>query len=260
MSLCCNSSKTRLPEPHGLPDVPSPTPHLSPTPSPSYKKPGLGSPGPRQEIAHFLPLLPDFWTMQAFSRQFSKDVLHTLICTDSHSPARIRLPATSSIVPPGPSSTHLPPCNSKWICDASLPSSTGHPVSCFQAHMCPLVVFFSWSHLLPDEYALRCQLKEGGKKVQTTTLFYFSDKLKPACHPSRLAPAAALIRGNRNNCTQFSNNLDWLVSKLERLESSSGAPAVTHCFLKYTLSFLPAPPHPHSTPSQRPKATARLIG
>ena len=34
--------------------------------------------------------------------------------------------------------------------------------------------------------------------------------------------AAALIRGNRNNCTQFSNNLDWLVSKLERLESSSG--------------------------------------
>lgn len=33
---------------------------------------------------------------------------------------------------------------------------------------------------------------------------------------------AALIRGNRNNCTQFSQNLDWLVSKLERLESSSG--------------------------------------
>lgn len=39
---------------------------------------------------------------------------------------------------------------------------------------------------------------------------------------SPLSPAAALIRGNRNNCTQFSNNLDWLVSKLERLESSSG--------------------------------------
>lgn len=37
-----------------------------------------------------------------------------------------------------------------------------------------------------------------------------------------LCPAAALIRGNRNNCTQFSNNLDWLVNKLERLESSSG--------------------------------------
>lgn len=34
--------------------------------------------------------------------------------------------------------------------------------------------------------------------------------------------AAALIRGNRNNCTQFSRKLDWLVSKLERLESSSG--------------------------------------
>lgn len=35
-------------------------------------------------------------------------------------------------------------------------------------------------------------------------------------------PLAALIRGNRTNCTQFSRKLDWLVSKLERLESSSG--------------------------------------
>ncbi|KAM9788018.1 ryanodine receptor 3-like isoform 5-T5 [Syngnathus typhle] len=42
---------------------------------------------------------------------------------------------------------------------------------------------------------------------------------------------AALIRGNRINCTQFSNNLDWLVSKLERLESSSGILEVLHCIL-----------------------------
>ncbi|XP_061668950.1 ryanodine receptor 3 [Syngnathoides biaculeatus] len=42
---------------------------------------------------------------------------------------------------------------------------------------------------------------------------------------------AALIRGNRNNCTQFSQNLDWLVSKLERLESSSGILEVLHCVL-----------------------------
>ncbi|XP_052001465.1 LOW QUALITY PROTEIN: ryanodine receptor 3 [Xyrauchen texanus] len=42
---------------------------------------------------------------------------------------------------------------------------------------------------------------------------------------------AALIRGNRNNCTQFSQNLDWLVSKLERLESSSGILEVLHCIL-----------------------------
>ncbi|KAG7238575.1 hypothetical protein INR49_030848, partial [Caranx melampygus] len=42
---------------------------------------------------------------------------------------------------------------------------------------------------------------------------------------------SALIRGNRNNCTQFSNNLDWLVSKLERLESSSGILEVLHCIL-----------------------------
>uniref|UniRef100_A0A8C9X3E5 Ryanodine receptor 3 n=1 Tax=Sander lucioperca TaxID=283035 RepID=A0A8C9X3E5_SANLU len=42
---------------------------------------------------------------------------------------------------------------------------------------------------------------------------------------------AALIRGNRNNCTQFSRKLDWLVSKLERLESSSGILEVLHCIL-----------------------------
>uniref|UniRef100_A0A672FJE4 Ryanodine receptor 3 n=1 Tax=Salarias fasciatus TaxID=181472 RepID=A0A672FJE4_SALFA len=42
---------------------------------------------------------------------------------------------------------------------------------------------------------------------------------------------ASLIRGNRNNCTQFSRKLDWLVSKLERLESSSGILEVLHCIL-----------------------------
>ncbi|XP_029705796.1 ryanodine receptor 3 isoform X13 [Takifugu rubripes] len=42
---------------------------------------------------------------------------------------------------------------------------------------------------------------------------------------------AALIRGNRTNCTQFSHKLDWLVSKLERLESSSGILEVLHCIL-----------------------------
>uniref|UniRef100_A0A672SAJ0 Ryanodine receptor 3 n=1 Tax=Sinocyclocheilus grahami TaxID=75366 RepID=A0A672SAJ0_SINGR len=42
---------------------------------------------------------------------------------------------------------------------------------------------------------------------------------------------ATLIRGNRTNCTQFSRKLDWLVSKLERLESSSGILEVLHCIL-----------------------------
>ncbi|XP_069065087.1 ryanodine receptor 3 isoform X1 [Pleurodeles waltl] len=42
---------------------------------------------------------------------------------------------------------------------------------------------------------------------------------------------AALIRGNRSNCAQFSYNLDWLVSKLDRLESSSGILEVLHCIL-----------------------------
>uniref|UniRef100_A0AAR2LQ41 Ryanodine receptor 1 n=1 Tax=Pygocentrus nattereri TaxID=42514 RepID=A0AAR2LQ41_PYGNA len=34
---------------------------------------------------------------------------------------------------------------------------------------------------------------------------------------------ASLIRGNRANCALFCDNLDWLVSKLDRLEASSGA-------------------------------------
>ncbi|GCB66000.1 hypothetical protein scyTo_0014941, partial [Scyliorhinus torazame] len=42
---------------------------------------------------------------------------------------------------------------------------------------------------------------------------------------------AALIRGNRSNCAKFSKNLDWLVSKLDRLESSSGILEVLHCIL-----------------------------
>ncbi|KAB1263105.1 Ryanodine receptor 2 [Camelus dromedarius] len=36
---------------------------------------------------------------------------------------------------------------------------------------------------------------------------------------------AALIRGNRKNCAQFSGSLDWLISQLERLEASSELPA-----------------------------------
>ncbi|KAF3691469.1 Ryanodine receptor 2 [Channa argus] len=39
--------------------------------------------------------------------------------------------------------------------------------------------------------------------------------------------AAALIRGNRKNCAQFSGSLDWLISRLEQLEASSGAGVVS---------------------------------
>nr|XP_032804165.1 ryanodine receptor 2-like isoform X12 [Petromyzon marinus] len=42
---------------------------------------------------------------------------------------------------------------------------------------------------------------------------------------------AALIRGNHRNCAQFSSSLDWLVSRLERLEASSGILEVLHCVL-----------------------------
>ncbi|XP_030643358.1 ryanodine receptor 2 [Chanos chanos] len=42
---------------------------------------------------------------------------------------------------------------------------------------------------------------------------------------------AVLIRGNRNNCAQFSGSLDWLISRLEKLEASSGILEVLHCVL-----------------------------
>lgn len=186
--------------------------------------------------------------MQALPRQLSKDVLHTLICTGSHPPAGIRVPATSSVVPPPVPPPHT--CRHAALSGFATPRSffpqrvTLSPA--FRAGTHVLVVSFltsppSLSHLLPDEYVLRCQLKkEKKKRFRQRHCFIFCRRrrqTKPACHPSRLAPAAALIRGNRNNCTQFSNNLDWLVSKLERLESSSGTPVVTlkHLFRRTTV-------------------------
>ncbi|TTS33136.1 Ryanodine receptor 2 [Bagarius yarrelli] len=41
----------------------------------------------------------------------------------------------------------------------------------------------------------------------------------------------SLIRGNRANCALFCDNLDWLVSKLDRLEASSGILEVLYCIL-----------------------------
>ena len=53
-----------------------------------------------------------------------------------------------------------------------------------------------------------------------------------------LTPIAAMIRGNRANCSQFasSKRLDWLVNRLESQESSTGSP----CF-HAALNTLPAP-------------------
>ncbi|XP_061600533.1 ryanodine receptor 2 isoform X1 [Cololabis saira] len=42
---------------------------------------------------------------------------------------------------------------------------------------------------------------------------------------------AALIRGNQANCARFSGSVDWLISKLDRLEASSGVLEVLHCVL-----------------------------
>ncbi|KAL4647687.1 ryanodine receptor 1-like isoform X1 [Arapaima gigas] len=42
---------------------------------------------------------------------------------------------------------------------------------------------------------------------------------------------ASLIRGNRANCALFCDNLDWLVSKLDRLEASGGILEVLYCVL-----------------------------
>ena len=46
-----------------------------------------------------------------------------------------------------------------------------------------------------------------------------------SCLFSLVLLPAALIRGNRKNCAQFSGSLDWLISRLERLEASSGRSA-----------------------------------
>ncbi|KAM9364976.1 ryanodine receptor 2 [Pholidichthys leucotaenia] len=42
---------------------------------------------------------------------------------------------------------------------------------------------------------------------------------------------AALLRGNRVNCAHFSGSLDWLISRLDRREASSGVLEVLHCVL-----------------------------
>lgn len=63
--------------------------------------------------------------------------------------------------------------------------------------------------------------------MDTFSYYFWTRHAAVLTQSSPLSPTAALIRGNRNNCTQFSNNLDWLVSKLERLESSSGTLSVS---------------------------------
>lgn len=120
---------------------------------------------------------------------------------------------------------------------------------------------------------MKVSIKDSQKKKKRfrrrhCVIFPRRRQTKPACHPSRLAPAAALIRGNRNNCTQFSNNLDWLVSKLERLESSSGTPAAAlkHLFRRATALkdkshrwlaaseniYTQVPHHPRPNPRHHP--------
>uniref|UniRef100_A0A3Q3W2P9 Uncharacterized protein n=1 Tax=Mola mola TaxID=94237 RepID=A0A3Q3W2P9_MOLML len=42
---------------------------------------------------------------------------------------------------------------------------------------------------------------------------------------------AAVLRGNRANCAHFSGSIDWLVSRLDRLEASAGVLEVLHCVL-----------------------------
>lgn len=49
---------------------------------------------------------------------------------------------------------------------------------------------------------------------------------------------ASLIRGNRANCALFCDNLDWLVSKLDRLEASSGIRCMKDNFnVQYAFCF-----------------------
>lgn len=56
--------------------------------------------------------------------------------------------------------------------------------------------------------------------------------------------SASLIRGNSANCAHFSGSLDWLISRLDRLEASSGR-GRSYCFSKQvpgTTSCLPNSP------------------
>lgn len=55
-----------------------------------------------------------------------------------------------------------------------------------------------------------------------TPISYFYIPMLHLIFFSPLSCAASLIRGNRANCALFCDNLDWLVSKLDRLEASSG--------------------------------------
>lgn len=73
----------------------------------------------------------------------------------------------------------------------------------------------SRKHRVPDFTVAYLQVDQ---RCQQNDLLYFT---KPF-YKTFVLCSAALIRGNRTNCTQFSRKLDWLVSKLERLESSSG--------------------------------------
>ena len=55
--------------------------------------------------------------------------------------------------------------------------------------------------------------------------------------------SAAMIRGNRANCAQFAQSyrLDWLVSRLESQQSSTGKEQFIHsfyCLIIYTLSMV----------------------
>lgn len=48
---------------------------------------------------------------------------------------------------------------------------------------------------------------------------------------------ASLIRGNRANCALFCDNLDWLVSKLDRLEASSGKVPFQNLYHPFQIDF-----------------------
>lgn len=84
--------------------------------------------------------------------------------------------------------------------------------------------------LLPTSLSLQARRRQSPGRRSSTSSTSCSVRPWPwtlatfwcSCSNPRLRHSASLIRGNRSNCALFCDNLDWLVSKLDRLEASSG--------------------------------------
>uniref|UniRef100_W5KMZ7 Ryanodine receptor 1 n=1 Tax=Astyanax mexicanus TaxID=7994 RepID=W5KMZ7_ASTMX len=85
----------------------------------------------------------------------------------------------------------------------------------------------------PPEEELEHEEKQSKLRSLRNRQNLFQEEVRhnTACAEDRPEMSTSLIRGNRANCALFCDNLDWLVSKLDRLEASSGILEVLYCIL-----------------------------